>query len=47
MDANTTLNRSSEIPEPNVTRFLFADRRMARFGSSCEFTWVTCGWQLA
>ena len=29
MDANTTLNRSSEIPEPNVTRFLFADRRMA------------------
>ena len=29
MDANTTLNRSSEIPEPNITRFLFADRRMA------------------
>jgi uncharacterized membrane protein YphA (DoxX/SURF4 family) len=29
MNANTTLNRSSEIPEPNITRFLFADRRMA------------------
>jgi thiosulfate dehydrogenase (quinone) large subunit len=29
MDANTTLNRGSEIPEPNITRFLFADRRMA------------------
>lgn len=28
MDANTTLNRGSEIPEPNITRFLFADRRM-------------------
>jgi thiosulfate dehydrogenase (quinone) large subunit len=26
---NTTLNRGSEIPEPNITRFLFADRRMA------------------
>jgi thiosulfate dehydrogenase [quinone] large subunit len=29
MSAATTVNRGSEIPEPNITRFLFADRRMA------------------
>src|ERR671910_770535 len=29
MNADTTPNRGSEIPEPNITRFLFADRRMA------------------
>ena len=29
MSAGTTLNMGSEIPEPNITRFLFADRRMA------------------
>jgi hypothetical protein len=29
MSANTTFSGGSEIPEPNMTRFLFADRRMA------------------
>lgn len=29
MSAGTTVSRGSEIPEPNVTRFLFADTRMA------------------
>ena len=29
MNAGTTLNRGSQIPEPNITRFLFADTRMA------------------
>jgi len=29
MSAAATGNRGSEIPEPNITRFLFADRRMA------------------
>ena len=29
MNAQRTSNRGSEIPEPNITRFLFAERRMA------------------
>ena len=48
MSANTTVNRGSEIPEPNITRFLFADRRMAPVWLVVRvylgFLWLTSGW---
>jgi thiosulfate dehydrogenase [quinone] large subunit len=47
MSANTTFNRGSEIPEPNITRFLFADRRMAPVWLVVRvylgYLWVTAG----
>lgn len=47
MDANTTLNRGSEIPEPNITRILFADRRMAPVWLVVRvylgYLWLTAG----
>ena len=41
MSANTTSNRGSEIPEPNITRFFFADRRMAPV--YLGYLWLTAG----
>ncbi len=44
---NTTFNRDSEIPEPNITRFLFADRRMALVWLVVRvylgYLWLTAG----
>ena len=48
MSAGTTLNRGSEIPEPNMTRFLFADRRMAPvwlvFRIWLGYEWLHAAW---
>ena len=48
MSANTTSGRGTEVPEPNVTRFLFADRRMAPVWLVVRvylgFLWLTSGW---
>lgn len=48
MNADTTLGRGSEIPEPNVTRFLFADRRMAPVWLVVRvylgYLWLVAGW---
>jgi len=47
MNADTTPNRGSEIPEPNITRFLFADRRMAPvwlvLRAYLGYLWLTAG----
>ena len=47
MGANTTSNMGSEIPEPNITRFLFADRRMAPVWLVVRvylgYLWLTAG----
>ena len=48
MSAGTTVRRGSEIPEPNVTRFLFADRRMAPVWLVVRvylgYLWLVAGW---
>ena len=46
MDANTTLNRGSEIPEPNITASCSQTAAWPLCGSSCGYLgylWLTAG----
>ena len=42
MNANVATGKT-EIPEPNITRFLFADTRMAPVWLLLRLCWVTSG----
>ena len=48
MSADTVETRGSQIPEPNITRFLFADKRLAPVWLVIRvylgFLWLMAGW---
>lgn len=47
-DTRTSRSAYAEIPEPNITRFLFADTRLAPFWTIIRlyvgYEWLTAGW---